>query len=98
MEKLRLKELDLENKSNQNNVITIISPHQDDAAFSLARFIATRNTKFSTVKIINCFTVTNYAPQIKSSEKKNISKIRSLEDRMFKAAIKGGNIKIINII
>jgi len=43
--------------------VTVISPHQDDAALSLGAYLSGLSHLPSiAVRLVNCFTVSNYSP------------------------------------
>ncbi|MBV8811908.1 MAG: PIG-L family deacetylase [Acidobacteriaceae bacterium] len=67
--------------------ITVLSPHRDDAAFSLC--VALRRWAAMGIKltVINFFTVSAYGPQASSKDALTISGIRKREDRRTIALI-----------
>lgn len=80
------------------SVLTIISPHQDDAALSLACCLATWvQTPNVHVRIVNCFTVSSYCPFSPCDAVAAVSALRSAEDRRFNLVACGGNLHIINL-
>ena len=63
--------------------VTLISPHLDDAAFSLG-LTTTRLWEIdSRLTIINCYTVTQYAPYSTETSISAVSKVRMSEDIVF---------------
>jgi LmbE family N-acetylglucosaminyl deacetylase len=77
-------------------VITVLSPHQDDAAFSLANTIAAAARAGQAVRIVNCFTRSEYAPYSPAENLCDIPAIRAREDREFASRI-GGRIEIVDL-
>jgi LmbE family N-acetylglucosaminyl deacetylase len=63
--------------------INILSPHIDDAAYSLALTISKCAMSKMEITIINCFTVTNWALRFVSKNVKEISDLRKKEDVEF---------------
>ncbi len=78
-----------------NDMITIVSPHQDDAAFSLGNFIMGQNTMH--VNIVNCFTISEYCPHIQNMDREGTIKIRSEEDQKFCSYKQGKSINVVNL-
>ncbi len=74
--------------------LDVISPHQDDAALSLALALSEFTRCGVTVRIINCFTVTRFTP-FYDNEKGN-RRVRDDEDKKF-AAECGGGIEHVNL-
>lgn len=74
--------------------IMVVSPHQDDAALSIGGTMYRWTTLGSPVRIVNCFTISNYAPfSVKRTENpKLVRLIRNAEDAAFCSRV-GGNIK-----
>ncbi len=77
--------------------ITILSPHQDDAALSLGRFIAGRNPERFQTTILNCFTVTDYSPYREAHGISEVSSIRAGEDELFCEQTEICNIEVVNL-
>ncbi len=75
--------------------ITIISPHQDDAALSLGSFIFHR--KESSINIVNCYTVSEYSPFYKGVNRAGVMKKRRKEDAAFGNHTPINNIRFINL-
>jgi LmbE family N-acetylglucosaminyl deacetylase len=76
------------------NSIQIISPHQDDAAFSLGSMLATLAQVPIVLKIINCFTVSDYAPFLK--DPRCVTDVRHTEDLEFAQRL-GGVVSILDL-
>ncbi len=79
-----------------SRVISIVSPHQDDAALSLGltiRFLARERVS---VRIVNCFTISNYAPFSESRDVQEVSALRRHEDARF-AKKMGENVEICDL-
>lgn len=68
-------------------VVTVISPHLDDAAFSLGITIARLSQLGYGVKIVNCYTVSKYAPYSGETCLQSITALRLREDAEFLANI-----------
>lgn len=76
--------------------VYILSPHIDDAAFSLALTISRFTDNNIPVTIINCFTVTKWtAIPVKNKEIEAVSRLRKNEDAKFYKKV--GDINIINL-
>ncbi len=75
--------------------ITIISPHQDDAALSLGNFIVRRRP--TSINIVNCYTVSEYSPFHQRLNRVGVMKKRSEEDKIFRNHKRGANIRLINL-
>ncbi len=77
--------------------VFILSPHIDDAAFSLAITISRLADNNIPVTIINCFTVTKWtAIPVENKEIETVSRLRKNEDAQFYKNI-SENINIINL-
>jgi LmbE family N-acetylglucosaminyl deacetylase len=68
----------------------VISPHFDDAAFSLAATLKLFASAEWPVRIINCFTVTRFAPYLQSRNVVSVTGLRQEEEGNF-AALLGGS-------
>jgi LmbE family N-acetylglucosaminyl deacetylase len=66
-----------------SSAIQIISPHQDDAAFSLGSVLLQLSRRGIPVTILNCFTISAYAPLSALSGPVEISLLRHREDIQF---------------
>lgn len=62
--------------------ITVLSPHRDDAVFSICLSLNTWNTAKIPVSVINFFTRSAYAPRIASTDPDLVSRVRKREDRI----------------
>lgn len=69
------------------STVTILSPHRDDAAFSLSIALCRWSEAGETLRVINVFTTSEYAPQAILPSRLSVSSIRSREDRGALAAI-----------
>lgn len=76
--------------------IHILSPHFDDAAYSLAQTISLLVKKKINITIINCFTITKWAIVFVSRDVNEVSLIRKKEDAAFYKLYKAP-IDIINL-
>lgn len=65
------------------STISIVSPHQDDAALSLALTIRQCLQQGMRVRILNCFTVTDYAPCGSAQTVREVMRLRQEEDHAF---------------
>lgn len=61
--------------------ITVLSPHRDDAVFSLALTLHLWANRGIRCRILNFFTESQYAPRLKTASISEISRHRQLEDR-----------------
>jgi LmbE family N-acetylglucosaminyl deacetylase len=68
----------------------VISPHIDDAAFSLAATLKLLVRAGSTVRIVNCFTLTGFAPFADGNERLTVITRRRHEEELFLHHL-GGN-------
>jgi LmbE family N-acetylglucosaminyl deacetylase len=78
------------------DTVTILSPHQDDAGFSLALTIGEFVRAGHRVRIVNCFTESAYAPHTSASSVSEIGAVRSREDREFASRI-GNGIEVVDL-
>lgn len=67
--------------------LTILSPHCDDAVFSLGLSLLTWRELPLRLQIVNFFTVSAYAPRAASSALSTIASLRQREDRRVIASI-----------
>src|SRR5947209_6634391 len=61
----------------------VVSPHRDDAAFSAGLTIDQWLARGWPVKIINCYTISEYAPQHARLDRAAVMKLRRAEDLAF---------------
>ena len=82
--------------------IVVLSPHRDDAAFSLSLSISHWLSVGHTVTILNVFTRSMYAPYSDAEAKPEgerldyVSALRKREDEKFLAAL-GGHVKMVDL-
>ncbi len=76
--------------------LTVLSPHQDDAGLSLAMTIRASARRGGRVRIVNCYTVSAYAPHSEARTAAEIGVIRGSEDREFAAKI-GEAVEIVDL-
>jgi LmbE family N-acetylglucosaminyl deacetylase len=76
--------------------LTVLSPHQDDAGLSLAMTIRAAARLGGRVRIVNCFTVSTFAPHSEARTAAEVGAIRGSEDREFAAKV-GGAIEILDL-
>ncbi len=69
--------------------VNIISPHRDDAAFSLALLLERLLSASCAVRVVNCYTVSAYAPLLATADARVVSTIRAAEDELFFASLPG---------
>ena len=67
--------------------VTILSPHRDDAVFSLALCLSIWSRLNIPLRVMNFFTVSSYAPKLSVQSAAEISFIRQREDRRALARI-----------
>lgn len=67
--------------------LNIISPHRDDAAFSMGVAMASFTGHKVPFRLISCFTISNFAPFAGTSDVEEISRLRGMEDRQFLQAL-----------
>lgn len=60
--------------------LTILSPHRDDAAFSLCLALSQWSNLPVKLAVVNFFTISEYAPHALSTRKASISALRTRED------------------
>ena len=68
-------------------LVSILSPHRDDAAFSLALSIARWSKLDTRLRVVNFFTLSAYAPRAACASIRCISTMRAREDRKALAFI-----------
>ncbi len=67
--------------------VTLVSPHQDDAAFSLAECVRRLVARGVGVRVVNCFTRSEHAPYRAAGDARAVSAIRAAEDRAALTAL-----------
>ena len=67
--------------------VTILSPHRDDAIFSLSIALSRWSKAGVALRVVNIFTISEYAPRAVSPRASSVSSIRSREDRAALSAI-----------
>ncbi len=67
--------------------LTILSPHRDDAAFSLSTALSCWRKLPLKLNIVNFFTISEYAPRALSTRASTISALRTREDHLALSAI-----------
>jgi LmbE family N-acetylglucosaminyl deacetylase len=70
--------------------VMVISPHIDDAAFSLAATLKLLALAGSMIRIVNCFTLTGFAPFTDGNERLTVMTRRRQEEELFLHYL-GGN-------
>jgi LmbE family N-acetylglucosaminyl deacetylase len=79
------------------SMLYVASPHSDDAALSLACTLKTFSERGVNISIINCFSFTNWAPQLRMETSADIiSMRRKTEDSAF-AQLLGKNVECIHL-
>lgn len=79
--------------------LTILSPHQDDAAFSLGLSLLRWSSLPVITRVVNVFTVSNYAPNAGSDDRSTITSLRRREDRRALRLVHGGiKIESLNLL
>ncbi len=61
--------------------LTVLSPHRDDAAFSLCIALSSWSSLPVALTVVNCFTISAYAPRASSTTPSTVSALRATEDR-----------------
>jgi LmbE family N-acetylglucosaminyl deacetylase len=69
--------------------VRIASPHFDDAAFSVGLTMDALVRAHHKVKLINCFTQSEYAPFARNCAREDVNLLRRAEDREFLSCFKG---------
>jgi len=64
-------------------MITILSPHLDDAAFSLGVVLTVASRRSLRVRVVNCFTQSGYAPYSDAVGAEAVSGLRAQEEQAF---------------
>lgn len=67
--------------------VVVLSPHQDDAAFSLGIMLSRLAAAGRRVRVLNCFTHSAYAPYGADGDMARVTAERAAEDRACYAAI-----------
>ena len=68
-------------------MLTVLSPHVDDAAYAIAITLARAALNGETIEVVNCFTETTYAPELEYKPKVAISTLRAEEDARVVASL-----------
>jgi LmbE family N-acetylglucosaminyl deacetylase len=76
--------------------LTVLSPHQDDAALSLAGAIGAASRRGRPVRIVNCFTVSAYAPHSEARDTAEVGAVRRAEDREFASRV-GQSVDVVDL-
>src|SRR5689334_18317690 len=76
--------------------LTVLSPHQDDAGLSLAMTIRAASRRGIRIRIVNCFTISTYAPHSDARTADAVGAVRVAEDREFAARI-GDGIEVVDL-
>jgi LmbE family N-acetylglucosaminyl deacetylase len=76
--------------------LTVLSPHQDDAGLSLAMTIRAAARSGRTVRIVNCFTVSAYAPHSLAGDVAEVGSVRQAEDREFALRV-GPSVEVVDL-
>jgi LmbE family N-acetylglucosaminyl deacetylase len=76
--------------------LTVLSPHQDDAGLSLAMTIRAAARRGQAVRIVNCFTVSTYAPHSQARGAAEVGAIRKAEDREFASRV-GSAVEVVDL-
>jgi LmbE family N-acetylglucosaminyl deacetylase len=69
------------------HAVTILSPHRDDAVFSLGLSLLEWRKLPLRLSIVNFFTVSSYGPRATSSDESSITRVRQAEDHRVLASI-----------
>ena len=69
---------------------TVLSPHHDDAAFSLALTLGKAAARGETIQVVNCFTQSDHAPGAQEADVEEVSRIRAHEDTEFLRSLGSG--------
>jgi LmbE family N-acetylglucosaminyl deacetylase len=78
------------------SLVTVLSPHQDDGGFSLAMAMRAAAGAGHRVRIVNCFTLSGYAPYAAAEDVDAVRRIRRGEDREFASRI-GAPVEIVDL-
>jgi len=65
----------------------VISPHRDDAALSVGLLLLTWSRRRMPVQVVNCFTVSDYAPNLPGLAVAEVTRLRQEEDRKVAARL-----------
>jgi LmbE family N-acetylglucosaminyl deacetylase len=76
--------------------LTVLSPHQDDAGLSLAMTIRAAARSGQPVRIVNCFTVSTYAPHSQARDAAEVGVVRKAEDREFASRV-GSAVEVVDL-
>jgi LmbE family N-acetylglucosaminyl deacetylase len=76
--------------------LTVLSPHQDDAGLSLAMTICAAARSGRPVRIVNCFTVSAYAPHSLARDVVEVGSVRKEEDREFASRV-GPSVEVVDL-
>ncbi len=67
--------------------LTVLSPHRDDAAFSLCLALSRWSKLKVPITVVNFFTISSYAPQSSVTAISEVSSLREKEDRLALSSI-----------
>jgi len=67
--------------------LTVLSPHRDDAAFSLCLALSRWSKLDVPITVVNFFTISSYAPQSSVTAISEVSSLREREDRLALSSI-----------
>jgi LmbE family N-acetylglucosaminyl deacetylase len=67
--------------------LSIVSPHRDDAAFSMGVTLETFTLHKVSFRLVSCFTVSNFAPYAGTNDVEAITRLRGTEDQRFLEAL-----------
>ena len=73
-------------------LVTVLSPHRDDAVFSLYLSILHWSECGVTVRVVNFFTRSNYGPRLGTGEHAFVTESRCREDRYALATVPSGRV------
>jgi LmbE family N-acetylglucosaminyl deacetylase len=76
--------------------LIVLSPHQDDAGLSLAMTIRAAARSGRSVRIVNCFTVSAYAPHSLARDAAEVGSVRQKEDREFASRV-GPSVEVVDL-
>ncbi|SRR6266571_5474442 len=82
--------------SGRSYGLVVVSPHRDDAAFSAGITIDLWPKRGWPVTIINCYTISDYAPNHPNLSKAAVTELRRMEDYKFREYL-GGGIKFMDL-
>lgn len=79
-------------------MVYIVSPHIDDACFSLGLTMEMHNSLGHQIDVINCFTISDFTIEKNCSDVEEVTRIRKTEDRKLASMLEGLRFKNLDLL